>query len=236
MSGRSVLVVGGSRGIGLEVARQMAEGGDRVAVTYRSGEPPFGLFAVQCDVTVPDDVERAFAAVEAEQGPADVVIINAGVTRDCLLLRMAEEDWAATIDTNLTGAYRCAKRAVRSMIRARRGGRLVFISSAVAMVGEAGQSNYAASKAGLIGFARSLAREYGARGITSNVVAPGLTETDMTAVLGQERLDKIIDQIPLGRIAQPREIASAVRFVASEDAGYITGAIIPVDGGVAMGH
>lgn len=236
MPGRSVLVVGGSRGIGLEVARQLAEGGDHVAVTYRSGEPPVGLFAVQCDVTVPDDVESAFTAVEAEHGPADVVIINAGVTRDRLLLRMAEEDWAATIDTNLTGAYRCAKRAVRAMIRARRGGRLVFISSAVAMAGEAGQSNYAASKAGLIGFARSLAREYGSRGITSNVVAPGLTETDMTTVLGQERLDQIVAQVPLGRIAQPREIASVVRFVASEDAGYITGAVIPVDGGVAMGH
>ncbi|MFD5673036.1 SDR family oxidoreductase [Streptomyces sp. NPDC127040] len=236
MPGRSVLVVGGSRGIGLEVARQMAESGDRVAVTYRSGEPIVGLFSVKCDVTVPEDVERAFAAVEAEQGPADVVIINAGVTEDCLLLRMAEEDWAATIETNLTGAYRCAKRAVRGMIRARRGGRLVFISSAVAMLGEAGQSNYAASKSGLIGFARSLAREYGSRGITSNVIAPGLTETGMTAVLDQERLDHIIAQVPLGRIAQRWEIASAVRFVASNDAGYITGAVIPVDGGVAMGH
>lgn len=234
--GRSVLVVGGSRGIGLEVARQMAGSGDRVAVTYRSGEPPVGLLGVQCDVTVPEDVERAFAAVEAEQGPAEVVVVNAGVTRDCLLLRMSEEDWAAVINTNLTGAYRCARRAVRSMIRARRGGRLVFISSAVALAGEAGQANYAASKAGLIGFARSLAREYGSRGITSNIVAPGLTETDMTAALSQERLKQIIDQVPLGRIAQPWEIASAVRFVASHEAGYITGAVIPVDGGVGLGH
>ncbi|MDH6709105.1 3-oxoacyl-[acyl-carrier protein] reductase [Kitasatospora sp. MAA19] len=236
MSGRSVLVIGGSRGIGLEVARQMAEHGNQVAVTSRSGEAPAGLFAVKCDVTSPADVEQAFALVEAEHGPVEVVVVNAGVTRDTLLLRMSEDDWAATIETNLTGAFRCAKRALRSMLRVRRGGRLVFISSAVALAGEAGQANYAASKAGLIGFARSVAREYGSRGITSNVVAPGLTATDMTAVLGQERLDEIVAQVPLGRIAQPSEIAAAVRFVASPEAGYITGAVIPVDGGAAMGH
>ncbi|MBF9071825.1 3-oxoacyl-ACP reductase FabG [Streptacidiphilus fuscans] len=232
---RSVLVIGGNRGIGLAVANQLAAGGDRVAVTSRGGDGPDQFLCVPCDVTDPAQIDAAFDTVEAEHGPVEVLVVNAGITRDRLLLRMSEEDFTATLETNLIGAFRAAKRAARGMLRLRRG-RLVFISSAVALAGEAGQSNYAASKAGLIGFARSLARELGSRGITVNVVAPGLTETDMTSALPAERHEAIIAQVPLGRIAQPNEIAAAVRFVASPEAAYITGAVIPVDGGVAMGH
>ncbi|MFG2143614.1 3-oxoacyl-ACP reductase FabG [Streptomyces sp. NPDC048696] len=233
--GRSVFITGGNRGIGLAIAQAMAADGDRVAVTYRSGEPPTGILGVQCDVTVPEDVELAFKQVEAEHGPVEVLVANAGITRDGLLMRMPEEDFAAVIETNLTAAFRVAKRASRGMLRARKG-RMIFISSAVAMLGEAGQSNYAASKAGLIGFSRSLARELGSRGITSNVVAPGLTQTDMTAVLPEERIDALVAQIPLRSAAQPEDIAAAVRFLSSDDASYITGAVLPVDGGVGMGH
>ncbi|MGW2633797.1 3-oxoacyl-ACP reductase FabG [Streptomyces chattanoogensis] len=232
---RSIMVVGGSRGIGAEVARQFAAQGDRVAVTSRSGAAPEGTFGVACDVTDTEQVDMAFKAVEEHQGPVEVLVANAGVTRDTLLLRMSEEDFTSVLDTNLVGAYRVAKRASRGMLRMRRG-RMIFIGSAVGLAGEAGQANYAASKAGLVGFARSLARELGSRGITSNVIAPGLTETDMTAVLTDDRRAEIVRQIPLGRIARPAEIASTVRFLASDDAAYITGAVVPVDGGVAMGH
>src|SRR5690606_18350934 len=229
---RSVLVTGGNRGIGLAIARELAAAGDAVAVTYRSGEPPEGRFGVRCDVTSMADVEAAFDKVEAEQGPVEVLVSNAGITNDTLLAMMKEETFTDVIDANLTGAYRVAKRAIRPMMRLKRG-RIVLISSVIGLLGQAGQANYAASKAGLVGFARSLAREYGSRGITVNVVSPGFVDTDMTAGLDKEA---IVKNIPLGRQASPEEIARVVRFVASEDASYITGAVIPVDGGLGMGH
>ncbi|MER7368027.1 beta-ketoacyl-ACP reductase [Nonomuraea wenchangensis] len=229
---RSVLVTGGNRGIGLAIARELAAAGDAVAVTYRSGEPPEGLFGVRCDVTSTEDVEAAFDKVEAEQGPVEVLVSNAGITKDTLLAMMKEDTFTDVIDANLTGAYRVAKRAIRPMMRLKRG-RIVLISSVVGLSGQAGQANYAASKAGLVGFARSLAREYGSRNITVNVVSPGFVATDMTSGLDQ---DKIVANIPLGRQAAPEEIARVVRFLASDDASYITGAVIPVDGGLGMGH
>jgi 3-oxoacyl-[acyl-carrier protein] reductase len=232
---RSVLVTGGNRGIGLAIALAFAEAGDKVAVTYRSGEPPAGLFGVKCDITDSEQVDRAFKEVEAQHGPVEVLVANAGVTKDTLLLRMSEEDFASVVDTNLTGAFRVVKRATRLMMRARTG-RVVLISSVVALTGSPGQANYAASKAGLVGFARSLARELGPRNITVNVVAPGFVDTDMTAVLSAERRAEIVAGVPLGRYAQPAEIASTVRFLASDEAAYITGAVIPVDGGLGMGH
>jgi 3-oxoacyl-[acyl-carrier protein] reductase len=232
---RSVLVTGGNRGIGLAVARELAAGGDAVAVTYRSGEPPEGVFGVRCDVTSWTDVDAAFAKVEAEQGPVEVLVANAGMTKDTLLALMSEDDFGAVLDTNLTGAFRVAKRAVKGMMRMRRG-RIIFISSVVGLLGSGGQANYAASKAGLVGLARSIARELGSRGITANVIAPGFVDTDMTAALGEERQAEIKKQIPLGRIATATEIAKVVRFVAGADAAYITGAVIPVDGGLGMGH
>ncbi|MFG1700021.1 beta-ketoacyl-ACP reductase [Nonomuraea sp. NPDC049309] len=229
---RSVLVTGGNRGIGLAIARELAAAGDAVAVTYRSGEPPEGLFGVRCDVTSTADVEAAFDKVEAEQGPVEVLVSNAGITKDTLLAMMKEETFTDVIDTNLTGAYRVAKRAIRPMMRLKRG-RIILISSVIGLTGQAGQANYAASKAGLVGFARSLAREYGSRNITVNVVSPGFVATDMTAELDHEA---IVSNIPLGRQAAPEEIARVVRFLASDDASYITGAVIPVDGGLGMGH
>ncbi|GAA2903311.1 3-oxoacyl-[acyl-carrier-protein] reductase [Streptosporangium fragile] len=232
---RSVLVTGGNRGIGLAIARELAKAGDAVAVTYRSGEPPEGLFGVRCDVTSAADVDAAFGKVEAEHGPVEVLVSNAGITKDTLLPMMKEETFTDVIDANLTGAYRVAKRATRGMLRLKRG-RIVLISSVVAMLGSAGQTNYAASKAGLIGFARSAARELGSRGITVNVVAPGFVETDMTAALDETYQEQIRKNIPLGRYASPEEIARVVRFLAGEDAAYITGAVIPVDGGLGMGH
>ncbi|MFI6508868.1 beta-ketoacyl-ACP reductase [Streptosporangium sp. NPDC050855] len=232
---RSVLVTGGNRGIGLAIARELAQAGDDVAVTYRSGQPPEGLFGVRCDVTSTADVDAAFAKVEAEYGPVEVLVANAGITRDTLLPMMKEETFTDVIDANLTGAYRVAKRATRGMLRLKRG-RIVLISSVVAMLGSAGQSNYAASKAGMIGFARSAARELGSRNITVNVVAPGFVETDMTAELDEAYQEQIRKNIPLGRYASAEEIARVVRFVAGEDAAYITGAVIPVDGGLGMGH
>ncbi|WP_329079236.1 MULTISPECIES: beta-ketoacyl-ACP reductase [unclassified Streptosporangium] len=232
---RSVLVTGGNRGIGLAIARELAQAGDNVAVTYRSGQPPEGLFGVRCDVTSTADVDAAFAKVEAEYGPVEVLVANAGITRDTLLPMMKEETFTDVIDANLTGAYRVAKRATRGMLRLKRG-RIVLISSVVAMLGSAGQSNYAASKAGMIGFARSAARELGSRNITVNVVAPGFVETDMTAELDEAYQEQIRKNIPLGRYAAPEEIARVVRFLAGEDAAYITGAVIPVDGGLGMGH
>lgn len=232
---RSVLVTGGNRGIGLAIARAFADAGDLVTVTYRSGEPPSGLAGVRCDVTDPDAVDAAFAEVEDSQGPVDVVVANAGITRDTLVLRMSDEDFTSVVDTNLAGAFRVAKRAARGMLRARRG-RIVFISSVVGLLGSPGQVNYAASKAGLVGMARSLARELGSRGITANVVAPGFVESDMTAELSDERRSEILSGIPLGRYASADEVASAVRWLASDEAAYVTGAVIPVDGGLGMGH
>ncbi len=232
---RVVLVTGGSRGIGLACARRFVELGDRVAVTYRSGEPPEGALGVRCDVTSSEQVNAAFETVEAQLGPVEVLVSNAGITKDTLLLRMSEDDFTSVVDTNLTAAYRLCKRAAQGMLRARRG-RIVLISSVVGMLGSAGQANYAASKAGLIGLARSLARELGSRSITVNVVAPGPVATDMTAALGERRLSELTAAVPLGRMATPEEVAGVVAFVASEDAAYITGAIIPVDGGLGMGH
>jgi 3-oxoacyl-[acyl-carrier protein] reductase len=222
--GRSVLVTGGNRGIGLAIARRFAADGDSVTVTSRSGDPVDGLAVVQCDVRDAASVDAAFAAVEADQGPVEVLVANAGVTRDTLLALMSEDAFAEVLDTNLAGAYRVAKRAVRGMMRMRRG-RLIFISSVVGMYGSAGQANYASSKAGLVGLARSLARELGSRGITSNVIAPGFVDSDM-----------IKSAVPLGRYADASEVAAAVAFLAGPDAAYITGAVIPVDGGLGMGH
>ena len=231
---RSVLVTGGNRGIGLATARALAADGHRVAVTYRSAPPPH-LLAVRCDVTRTDDVDRAFGEVEAQQGPVEVVVANAGVTDDQLVLRMSEASFTSVLDANLTGAFRVAKRATRGMLKAR-WGRLVFVSSVVALSGGAGQANYAASKAGLVGLARSLAREYGGRGITSNVVAPGFVDTDMTADLGDERREQLLGSIPLGRTASADEIASVIAFLAGDASAYVTGAVLPVDGGLGMGH
>jgi 3-oxoacyl-[acyl-carrier protein] reductase len=235
-TGRIVLVTGGSRGIGLACARRFQALGDRVAVTYNSSPPPDGLFGVKCDVTSTDDVEAAFAAIEEHfGGTVEVVVSNAGVTRDGLLLRMSEDDFASVVDANLTGAFRVVRRASRGMLKAR-SGRIVLVSSVVALLGSAGQANYAASKAGLVGFARSVARELGSRSITVNVVAPGPVATDMTAALGDDRLADLTAMVPLQRMAEPDEIAGVVAFLASADAAYITGAVIPVDGGLGMGH
>ena len=228
-------MTGGSKGIGYCIASKFAQNGHRVAATYRSGEVPSEVLGVQCDVTDPPQVEAAFAQVESNLGNIEVVVANAGITRDTLLLRMSDEDWDQVIATNLTGAFRVARRAARPMIRARFG-RIVFISSVVGQLGSAGQVNYAASKAGLLGMARSLARELGSRGVTANVVAPGFIETDMTAELGEDLVKKYSEQIPLGRFGSADDVAGAVEFLSSEAAGYITGALIPVDGGLGMGH
>ena len=233
--GRSVLVTGGNRGIGLAIARRLAAGGDSVTVTSRSGDPVEGLAVVPCDVRDATSVDEAFSAVEATQGPVEVLVANAGVTKDQLLALMSEDDFAGVLDTNLVGAYRTAKRAVRGMMRMR-SGRIIFISSVVALYGSAGQANYAASKAGLVGMARSLARELGSRSITANVIAPGFVESDMTAGLSEERRQTIVAAVPLGRFADPEEVAVVAQFLASEAATYITGAVIPVDGGLGMGH
>ena len=224
-------MTGGNRGIGLAIARAFTAAGDRVTITYRSGEPPEGLAGVRCDVTDPASVDAAFDEVEATQGPVEVLVANAGVTRDQLIMRMSEEDFALVLDTNLAGSWRVAKRASKGMLRLRRG-RVVFISSVVGLLGSAGQSNYAASKAGLVGLARSLARELGSRGITFNVVAPGFVETDMTAELPEDLQKTYQGQIPLGRFASVDEVAGVVRWLAGDEAGYITGAVIPVDGGL----
>jgi 3-oxoacyl-[acyl-carrier protein] reductase len=230
-----VLVTGGNRGIGLAIARAFAAAGEQVAVTYRSGEPPEGLLGVKCDVTDGESVEAAFTEIEAAQGPVEVLVANAGITRDQLIMRMTEDDFAAVVDTNLAGSWRVAKRASKGMLRLKRG-RVVFISSVVGLLGSAGQSNYAASKAGLVGLARSLARELGSRGITFNVVAPGFVETDMTAELSEDLQQTYKSQIPLGRFCSPDEVAGVVRFLASDEAAYVTGAVVPVDGGLGMGH
>jgi len=232
---RVVLITGGSRGIGLACAQRFAALGDKVAVTYNSSPPPSEFFGVKCDVTSLEDVDAAFKAVEEHFGPVEILVANAGITKDTLLLRMSEDDFASVVNANLTGAYRVTKRAAQQMLRARKG-RIILMSSVVGLLGSAGQANYAASKAGLVGFARSLARELGSRSITVNVVAPGPVATDMTAALGQDRLDLLTEAVPLGRMAEPEEIAGVVAFLAGDDAAYIAGAVIPVDGGLGMGH
>ena len=232
---RSVLVTGGNRGIGREIAQAFVALGDDVAITYLSGERPAGMLAVKADVTDPDSLDAAFAAIEEQHGPVEVLVANAGITRDTLLLRMSDDDFDDVLQTNLVGSFRVAKRAAKGMLRLKRG-RLIFISSVVALLGSAGQTNYAAAKAGLVGFARSTARELGSRGITANVVAPGFVDTDMTAALSEEQRTKILAQVPLGRYASTDEVAGVVTFLAGDAAGYITGAVIPVDGGLGMGH
>ena len=232
---RSVLVTGGNRGIGRAIAQAFLAQGDRVAVTTRSGGAPEGALDVRCDVTDADAVEAAFATVEAAHGPVEVLVANAGITADTLLLRMSEEDWSSVLDTNLTGSFRLAKRASKGMLRLRRG-RIVLVSSVVGLTGSAGQVNYAASKAGLVGMARSIARELGSRGITANVVAPGFIETDMTAVLDDTQKDAIRSQVPLQRYGTADEVAQTVLWLTGPGAAYVTGAVVPVDGGLGMGH
>jgi len=234
-TGRVVLITGGSRGIGLATAQRFAALGDRVAVTYNSSPPPEGFFAVKCDVTSSADVDDAFKAVEQHFGPVEILVSNAGMTKDMLLLRMSEDDFTEVIDANLTAAYRVAKRAAQGMLKARKG-RIIFVSSVVGLLGSAGQANYSASKSGLVGLARSIARELGSRSITANVVAPGPVATDMLAALSDDRREALTAAVPLGRLASPDEIAGTITFLASADAAFITGAIIPVDGGLGMGH
>ena len=229
-----MLVTGGNRGIGLAIARAFEAGGDRVAVTHRGSGAPDGLYGVRCDVTDEQSVDSAFREVEAELGKVEVLVSNAGITDDTLLIRMSEHAFTSVLDANLTGAYRVAKRATPGMLRARQG-RLIFISSVVSLAGAAGQANYAASKAGLIGLARSLARELGGRNITANVIAPGFVETDMTAAMTEERRAEVLAGIPARRYGTAEEVAQVVRFVASEQAGYLNGVLLPVDGGLAMG-
>ncbi|MDT4894707.1 MAG: hypothetical protein QOE97_3742 [Pseudonocardiales bacterium] len=229
-----MLVTGGNRGIGLAIARAFMAGGDRVAVTHRGSGAAEGLFGVSCDVTREDEVDAAFTAVEAEHGPVEVLVANAGITDDTLLLRMAEESFERVVDTNLTGAYRVAKRAAGPMLRQRRG-RMIFVSSVVALVGAPGQANYAASKAGLIGLARSIARELGSRSITANVLAPGFIDTDMTAQLGDARKAEILANVPVKRYGTADEVAGAAVFLASPAAAYVSGVVLPVDGGLGMG-
>ncbi|MCZ4540721.1 3-oxoacyl-ACP reductase FabG1 [Dietzia maris] len=232
---RTVLVTGGNRGIGRAVAERLHADGHRVAVTHRGSGAPEGLLGVQCDVTDPDSVDAAFTAVEAEYGPVEVVVSNAGTTEDTLLMRMKDEQFTSVVDANLSGAFRVAKRASRGMLRARFG-RLIFIGSVVGQSGTAGQVNYASSKAGLVGMARSLTRELGSRSITANVVAPGFIDTDMTAGLDDKTQEQAIAAIPLGRKGSAEDVAGIVSFLAGDDAGYISGAVIPVDGGMGMGH
>jgi 3-oxoacyl-[acyl-carrier protein] reductase len=230
-----VLVTGGNRGIGHTIAAAFVAQGDRVAVTSRSGGGPDGALDLTCDITVPEAVDAAFTRIEEEHGPVEVLVANAGVTADTLLLRMTEDDWSRVIDTNLTASFRLAKRAAKGMLRMRRG-RIVLISSVVGLSGQAGQVNYAASKAGLVGMARSLSRELGSRSITTNVVAPGFVDTDMTAVLSDDQKTAIMGQVPLGRYGTTEEVAAAVLWLTGEGGGYVTGAVIPVDGGLGMGH
>jgi NAD(P)-dependent dehydrogenase (short-subunit alcohol dehydrogenase family) len=232
---RTVLVTGGNRGIGLAIAQAFAQQGDRVAVTHRGSAVAEGLFGVTCDITDGDAVDGAFTTVEAELGPVEVLVANAGITDDTLLMRMSEEQFTKVLDTNLTGAWRCARRAATKMVRGRFG-RMIFVSSVVGLYGGPGQVNYAASKAGLVGMARSITRELGTRNVTANVVAPGFIETDMTAELTDARREEILKAIPAGRMASAAEVAAVVTWLASDAAGYINGAVIPVDGGLGMGH
>lgn len=229
------LVTGGNRGIGLAIARSLQSEGHRVVITYRSGTPPEGFDAVQMDVTDGQSVESAFTKIESEIGQPEIIVANAGITKDTLVMRMSDEDFESVIDANLTGAFRVAKRATKGLLKLKRG-RIIFVGSVVGSVGAAGQVNYSASKSGLVGMARSFARELGSRGVTANVVAPGFVETDMTASLDEKRRGDIAAQVPLGRFCSAEEIAEVVAFIASKKASYITGAIIPVDGGLGMGH
>jgi 3-oxoacyl-[acyl-carrier protein] reductase len=232
---RVALVTGGNRGIGLAIAQALADDGHKVAVTYRSSPPDDPrLFAVACDVTSADEVDQAFSTVESELGPVTILVSNAGITKDGLMLRMSEDDFTSVIDANLTAGYRVSKRAVKSMMKAR-WGRIIYLSSVVGLGGQAGQANYAASKAGLVGLGRSLAKEFASRNVTVNIVAPGPVQTDMIDALSDDQREGILGAVPLGRFAQPEEVAAAVAFLASEPAGYITGAVLPVDGGLAMG-
>jgi 3-oxoacyl-[acyl-carrier protein] reductase len=229
------LVTGGNRGIGLAIASALSSDGFDVVVTYRSGNAPVGFKSVQMDVTSEQSVDSAFASIEEQWGIPEIIVANAGITKDTLVLRMSEEDFTSVIDTNLTGAFRVAKRATKGLLKLKQG-RLIFIGSVVGGVGAAGQVNYSASKAGLVGMARSFARELGSRSITANVIAPGFVETDMTSELDEKRRSEIAGQVPLGRFCSAEEIADVVSFIASPKASYITGAIIPVDGGLGMGH
>jgi 3-oxoacyl-[acyl-carrier protein] reductase len=235
MTARSVLVTGGNRGIGRAIAEAFVANGDKVAVTTRSGGAPEGTLDIRCDITDAGQVEAAFAQIEEAHGAVEVLVANAGITADTLLLRMSDDDWSSVIDTNLTGSFRLAKRASKGMLRLRRG-RIVFISSVVGLLGSAGQVNYAASKSGLVGMARSIARELGSRSITANVVAPGFIETDMTGVLSDDQKAAIKAQVPLSRFGSVDDIAQTVLWLTGPGAAYVTGAVIPVDGGLGMGH
>ncbi len=229
------LVTGGNRGIGLAIAKSLQADGHHVVVTYRSGTAPAGFSAVQMDVTSSESVDAAFAEIESQWGLPEIIVANAGITKDALVMRMSDEDFESVINANLTGAFRVARRATKGLLKLKRG-RLIFIGSVVGGVGAAGQVNYSASKSGLLGMARSFARELGSRGITANVIAPGFVETDMTSALDEKRRSEIAASVPLGRFCSPEEIAKVVSFIASPASGYITGALIPVDGGLGMGH
>ena len=233
--GRVALVTGGNRGIGRAIAERLVSEGYRVAATSRIGDVPEGVLGVSCDITDQAQVEAAFETIEKELGPVEVLVANAGITRDTLLMRMKDDDWNAVIDTNLTGTFRVVRRASRGMMKARFG-RIVLISSVVGLLGSAGQVNYAASKSALVGMARSVARELGSRGVTANVIAPGFISTDMTAELSDDLVAKYNAQIPVGHLGAVADIAHAVAFLAGDGAGYITGAVLPVDGGLGMGH
>jgi 3-oxoacyl-[acyl-carrier protein] reductase len=229
------LVTGGNRGIGLAIARSLEQAGHVVVVTYRTGQAPAGFKSVQMDVTDTESVDAGFAAIEAQWGIPEIVVANAGITKDGLVMRMSDEDFESVIDANLTGAFRVARRATKGLLKLKRG-RLIFVGSVVGALGSAGQVNYASSKSGLVGMARSFARELGSRGITANVIAPGFVETDMTATLDEKRRTEIAGSVPLGRFSTTEEIADVVTFIASPQASYISGALIPVDGGLGMGH
>lgn len=235
MQKRVVLVTGGNRGIGLAIARVFTAKGDQVVITHRSGSVPAGLDGVLMDVTVAASVESGFKEIESRFGPVDVLIANAGITKDGLIMRMSEHDFQEVVDTNLTGSFRVTKKAIGPMVK-KKSGRVIFIGSVVGSIGSAGQVNYSATKSALVGMARSLAREYGSRGLTFNVVAPGFVDTEMTSNLSDSLKQKYVSQIPLGRYCSPEEVAQVVFFIASPEAGYITGALIPVDGGLGMGH
>ena len=232
---RSVLVTGGNNGIGLGIAQRLATAGHRVAVTHHSSEPPAGLLAVKCDVSEPTSVREAVEQVTAEQGPVEVLVTAAGIVRDGLLMRMPDADWDQVLDTNLRGSWAAARAVIPAMVKARYG-RMLFVSSVSGMLGSAGQVNYAASKSGLIGLARSIAREYAPRGVTANVLAPGLVDTAMTAALTEAQRDAIVSQTPLRRMASVEEVADVAAFLVSDAASYVTGAVVPVDGGLGMGH
>jgi NAD(P)-dependent dehydrogenase (short-subunit alcohol dehydrogenase family) len=229
------LVTGGNRGIGLAVAQSLAQAGHDVVITYRSGLPPIGFKSVPMDVTSTESVDAAFNEIESQWGIPEIIVANAGITKDGLVMRMSDEDFESVIDANLTGAFRVARRSTKGLLKLKKG-RLIFVGSVVGAVGAAGQVNYAASKSGLVGMARSFARELGSRGITANVIAPGFVETDMTSTLDEKRRSEIAQQVPLARFCSAQEIADVVSFIASPQASYITGALIPVDGGLGMGH